>query len=180
MADSDDHFFQSYFGDVVQDDSLRTLALGLGLVEASSVGPTPESSPSKPSLKRPRSPQLLPPSPKKPSLEHLSSLSILIEPISDLDIDPGSSSSSRSDTGLRRFALRVCEKLVESKVSTYQRIADEIVSEVAQSDQGKSYHEKNVRRRVYDALNVLRALGAVHKSANTKVIRWIGLPRALV
>lgn len=34
--------------------------------------------------------------------------------------------------------------------------------------------EKNIRRRVYDALNVLMAMGIITK--DKKVIRWKGLP----
>lgn len=35
--------------------------------------------------------------------------------------------------------------------------------------------EKNIRRRVYDALNVLEACGAISKSAKT--ISWVDWPK---
>jgi len=38
----------------------------------------------------------------------------------------------------------------------------------------KAYDEKNIRRRVYDALNVLMAMGIISK--DKKEITWIGLP----
>ena len=38
----------------------------------------------------------------------------------------------------------------------------------------QSYDEKNIRRRVYDALNVLLAMDMIAK--DKKEIRWIGLP----
>jgi hypothetical protein len=37
-----------------------------------------------------------------------------------------------------------------------------------------AYDQKNVRRRVYDALNVLMAMNIIHKE--NKEIKWIGLP----
>lgn len=36
--------------------------------------------------------------------------------------------------------------------------------------------QKNIRRRVYDALNVLMAMGIIAKER--KEIRWLGLPNA--
>lgn len=41
-----------------------------------------------------------------------------------------------------------------------------------QSDQ--SFDQKNIRRRVYDALNVLMAMNIISKEK--KEIKWIGLP----
>lgn len=38
----------------------------------------------------------------------------------------------------------------------------------------QSYDQKNIRRRVYDALNVLMAMNIISKEK--KEIRWIGLP----
>lgn len=38
----------------------------------------------------------------------------------------------------------------------------------------KAYDQKNIRRRVYDALNVLMAMNIISKEK--KEIRWIGLP----
>uniref|UniRef100_A0A2I3HD89 Transcription factor n=1 Tax=Nomascus leucogenys TaxID=61853 RepID=A0A2I3HD89_NOMLE len=39
---------------------------------------------------------------------------------------------------------------------------------------GKAYDQKNIRRRVYDALNVLMAMNIISKEK--KEIKWIGLP----
>ena len=36
------------------------------------------------------------------------------------------------------------------------------------------YDQKNIRRRVYDALNVLMAMDIIRK--DKKEIRWVGLP----
>ena len=39
---------------------------------------------------------------------------------------------------------------------------------------GQQFDQKNIRRRVYDALNVLMAMNIISKEK--KEIRWIGLP----
>lgn len=38
----------------------------------------------------------------------------------------------------------------------------------------QAYDQKNIRRRVYDALNVLMAMNIISKEK--KEIKWIGLP----
>jgi len=43
---------------------------------------------------------------------------------------------------------------------------------------GQLYDEKNIRRRVYDALNVLMAIGVITKEKKT--ITWVGLPVGVV
>ena len=43
-----------------------------------------------------------------------------------------------------------------------------------QQDKETAYEEKNIRRRVYDALNVLLALNIISKERKT--IRWVGVP----
>ncbi|XP_010495054.1 PREDICTED: transcription factor-like protein DPB [Camelina sativa] len=63
----------------------------------------------------------------------------------------------------------------------YFQVADELVAEFAlPNDDGTSpdqqqYDEKNIRRRVYDALNVLMAMDIISK--DKKEIQWRGLPR---
>ncbi|XP_039069054.1 transcription factor-like protein DPB isoform X4 [Hibiscus syriacus] len=70
----------------------------------------------------------------------------------------------KSGRGLRQFSMK-----------------DELVAEfsdpgssVASPDQ-QQYDEKNIRRRVYDALNVLMAMDIISK--DKKEIQWKGLPR---
>ncbi|XVE76353.1 hypothetical protein DITRI_Ditri12bG0165300 [Diplodiscus trichospermus] len=80
--------------------------------------------------------------------------------------------------GLRQFSVMVC-KMLESKGSTtYAEVADEIMEEFTATQTNPAgsldeFHEKNVRRRVYDVLNVLMALDIVTKEK--KEIRWNGL-----
>ncbi|XP_015089310.1 transcription factor-like protein DPB isoform X1 [Solanum pennellii] len=87
----------------------------------------------------------------------------------------------KSGRGLRQFSMKVCEKVESKGRTTYNEVADELVAEfsdatnsVAGSDQ-KQYDEKNIRRRVYDALNVLMAMDIISK--DKKEIQWKGLPR---
>ena len=114
-------------------------------------------------------------------------------------------SAPRQQKGLRHFSLKVCEKVEQQGVTTYNNVADELVADLAnepldddddEADEAGghakkkrvtyagddettrrkrvAYDEKNVRRRVYDALNVLTAMGIIVKEK--KRITWIGLP----
>ena len=99
--------------------------------------------------------------------------------------------------GLRQFSLRVCrqvevsfESLTEllflinsecsfdcqaKSITTYNQVADELVNEFKKEDLSSgnvSCDEKNIRRRAYDALNVLTAMEIISK--DKKHIRWNG------
>jgi transcription factor Dp len=73
--------------------------------------------------------------------------------------------------------MKVCEKVKEKGKTTYNEVADELVAEetggISALDPG-AYDQKNIRRRVYDALNVLMAMNIISKEK--KEIRWHGLP----
>eukprot|EP01117_Protostelium_nocturnum_P008646 TRINITY_DN3102_c0_g1_i2.p1 TRINITY_DN3102_c0_g1~~TRINITY_DN3102_c0_g1_i2.p1 ORF type:complete len:365 (+),score=128.59 TRINITY_DN3102_c0_g1_i2:165-1259(+) len=75
--------------------------------------------------------------------------------------------------GLRHFSLKVCEKVEQKKTTTYNEVADELVIDLQKEKEGP-VDEKNIRRRVYDALNVLMAMNIIAK--DKKEIRWIGSP----
>ncbi|KAI7840071.1 hypothetical protein COHA_006201 [Chlorella ohadii] len=84
-------------------------------------------------------------------------------------------------SALRHFSLKVCEK-VESKIDTsYEEVANELIAdiaaEVAAGTAEAATDEKNIRRRCYDALNVLEAIGMITKTK--KSIRWKGWPTGL-
>ncbi|KAH1267658.1 Transcription factor-like protein DPB [Glycine max] len=66
----------------------------------------------------------------------------------------------KSGRGLRQFSMKVCEKVESKGRTTYNE---------------QQYDEKNIRRRVYDALNVLMAMDIISK--DKKEIQWKGLPR---
>eukprot|EP00824_Muranothrix_gubernata_P005334 TRINITY_DN1686_c0_g3_i2.p1 TRINITY_DN1686_c0_g3~~TRINITY_DN1686_c0_g3_i2.p1 ORF type:complete len:508 (-),score=77.21 TRINITY_DN1686_c0_g3_i2:58-1581(-) len=76
--------------------------------------------------------------------------------------------------GLRSLSLRVCEKVERKRCTTYNEVADELVAEFAREQVGSSPVDQNIRRRVYDALNVLMAMGIIQKER--KDIHWRGLP----
>ncbi|KAL9399084.1 hypothetical protein Peur_008045 [Populus x canadensis] len=89
--------------------------------------------------------------------------------------------ADKSGRGLRQFSIKVCEKVESKGTTTYNEVADELVAEFADPSNSVStpdqqqYDEKNIRRRVYDALNVLMALDIISK--DKKEIQWKGLPR---
>ncbi|KAI8427799.1 hypothetical protein MSG28_002202 [Choristoneura fumiferana] len=80
--------------------------------------------------------------------------------------------------GLRHFSMKVCEKVRTKGFTSYNEVADELVLEFAAGMHGSAdsqqYDQKNIRRRVYDALNVLMAMNIISKEK--KEIRWLGLP----
>ena len=82
--------------------------------------------------------------------------------------------------GLRHFSMMVCKKVEEKGTTTYNEVADELVNQVLEDrrreDPNGKYDEKNIRRRVYDALNVLMAMDIITK--DKKAITWKGLPTA--
>lgn len=81
--------------------------------------------------------------------------------------------ASRKDRGLKQFSIMVCEKLQHHRISTYQQIADDLIQDL--QEEGHASAAKNIRRRVYDALNVLLAVGVISKVPDKKVILWNGL-----
>jgi transcription factor Dp-1 len=110
----------------------------------------------------------------------------------------------KASKGLRHFSMEVCKKVEEKGATTYNEVADELVKEYMEKQKacessddddeepiitgGKApkkkpakkkkkttgYDEKNIRRRVYDALNVLMAMDIIGREK--KEIRWKGLP----
>ena len=89
------------------------------------------------------------------------------------------SATGKASKGLRHFSSKVCQKVKAKQKTTYNEVADELVREFASNFAStgldeQSYDEKNIRRRVYDALNVLMAMDIITKEK--KEIRWKGLP----
>ncbi|KAL8187822.1 UNVERIFIED_CONTAM: Transcription factor Dp-2 [Gekko kuhli] len=89
-----------------------------------------------------------------------------------------SKKGDKNGKGLRHFSMKVCEKVQRKGTTSYNEVADELVSELTNCNShlatGSVYDQKNIRRRVYDALNVLMAMNIISKEK--KEIRWIGLP----
>uniref|UniRef100_A0A914N9B3 Transcription factor Dp-1 n=1 Tax=Meloidogyne incognita TaxID=6306 RepID=A0A914N9B3_MELIC len=88
--------------------------------------------------------------------------------------------STDKTRGLRHFAHKVCEKVKNKGQTNYNEVADELVTEyfdnsvMPQDPEKYQYDVRNIRRRVYDALNVLMAMNIIEKEK--KEIRWVGLP----
>lgn len=91
-------------------------------------------------------------------------------------VQPRRRKTDKVGKGLRHFSMKVCEKVEEKGVTTYNEVADELVQEEIEGQpiDPMNYDQKNIRRRVYDALNVLMAMNIISKEK--KEIRWIGLP----
>merc|ERR1711976_187533 len=100
---------------------------------------------------------------------------------SDIDFDAFSDvkrrKTEKGGKGLRHFSMKVCEKVQAKGSTSYNEVADELVNELTDprctSPTDQQYDQKNIRRRVYDALNVLMAMNIISKEK--KEIRWLGL-----
>jgi len=86
----------------------------------------------------------------------------------------------RAQKGLRQFSIKVSRKVKTKGSTSYNQVADELVEEFlsdparkAMSEFDQAYDDKNIRRRVYDALNVLEAIGIIRKGEK-KQIHWSG------
>ncbi|XP_077516381.1 transcription factor Dp isoform X2 [Amblyomma americanum] len=97
----------------------------------------------------------------------------------------GGGGGDKGSKGLRHFSMKVCEKVQRKGTTSYNEVADELVAEFAAPEVAglrgagagpadQAYDQKNIRRRVYDALNVLMAMNIISKEK--KEIRWLGLP----
>jgi hypothetical protein len=81
--------------------------------------------------------------------------------------------------GLRHFSLKVCRKVEAKGTTTYADVADELAAEFELKSESAgvevSYRDlRNIRRRVFDSLNVLLAINIITK--DKKAISWVGLP----
>ncbi|KAL0246489.1 hypothetical protein GEMRC1_007701 [Eukaryota sp. GEM-RC1] len=79
-----------------------------------------------------------------------------------------SKSTKSSKGGLKEFARAVAERVFARQSTSYSEVADDLVKH----NHDKSLSESNLRRRVYDALNVLRALDIIE--TENRSIRWKG------
>ncbi|KAI8339946.1 E2F/DP family winged-helix DNA-binding domain-containing protein [Chlamydoabsidia padenii] len=80
--------------------------------------------------------------------------------------------NERGTKGLRHFSKKVCDKVKEHGVTTYDQVVHELTSDL--SSAFCPFDQKNIRRRVYDALNVLMAMNIIAK--DKKEIKWLGIP----
>lgn len=71
--------------------------------------------------------------------------------------------------GLKEISKRVMDIIKQSGQTTYKAISDQIVNEINQKD---SKDEKNIRRRIYDSLNVMKSMKLFHRDKSSKTIMW--------
>jgi hypothetical protein len=66
---------------------------------------------------------------------------------------------------------------MQKQITTYNQLADDIVADFMSNPDSveEGMDQKNIRRRVYDALNVLVAMNIIAK--DKKEYKWIGLVR---
>jgi len=86
----------------------------------------------------------------------------------DKDDTFGGDSKNRSSRGLRVLSLKVRDIVSRKKKTSYKEVADALLQDLSQKLKGKSQaeiskEEQNVKRRVYDALNVLIAADILRK-----------------
>jgi hypothetical protein len=94
----------------------------------------------------------------------------------------------KDQSSLRFISSQVCQIVEAKQTTTYNEVANELVIEAMSlfhskaevTDKKKKDHEKNIRRRVYDALNVLLATDIISKTKEKgdkeKTIHWKGYP----
>lgn len=90
----------------------------------------------------------------------------------------GTPSQMRNRCKLGVFSHRVCEKVSAIKVASYHEMTEHLINMELGDGPGRSKNPeaKNIRRRVYDVLNVLLAIGVVRRSVGVgKNLIWAGL-----
>lgn len=85
-------------------------------------------------------------------------------------LDNKADDDSTRSNGLKRLSYQIKALMEQIRPRPYQEIADEILAGVPLITRNKEREERNVRRRVYDALNVMIASGVIKK--NNKYIFW--------
>ena len=71
--------------------------------------------------------------------------------------------------GLKEISKRVMDIIKQSGQTTYKAISDQIVNEINEKNEKD---EKNIRRRIYDSLNVMKSMKLFNRDKNSKTIMW--------
>jgi hypothetical protein len=77
--------------------------------------------------------------------------------------------SRNTSYGLKEISKNVLKIVKKCKLTTYKEISDMIISDI-NADLNGSKDEKNIRRRIYDSLNVMKAMNIFKKEKNLKNI----------
>ncbi|KAF9976662.1 hypothetical protein BGZ73_008059 [Actinomortierella ambigua] len=97
--------------------------------------------------------------------------------------------NGQTGRGLRHYSQRVCEYVREKGITTYIKLVNELAGQGGDSEDApptaaqEGNGQENIRRRVYDALNVLEAMGIIKMDKNEmekKEIQWIGIAESMV
>ena len=85
-----------------------------------------------------------------------------------------SQNSRNTSFGLKEISKRVMEIIKQSGQTTYKAISDQIVNEIKinEDNSKEKKDEKNIRRRIYDSLNVMKSMNLFHRDKNSKTIMW--------
>jgi hypothetical protein len=81
--------------------------------------------------------------------------------------------SRNTSFGLKEISNNVKRIVKGLKRTTYKEISDIIINEINES-MTNCKDEKNIRRRIYDSLNVMKAMKLFKKDKNEKFILWNG------
>ena len=84
--------------------------------------------------------------------------------------------SSRGNKGLKKLSVAVKTLIVTHGAMTYKDVADRLISKMEDTEAEKE--EKNIRRRVYDALNVLIAAEVLVKEGKEVRLKPVSRVRA--
>lgn len=85
--------------------------------------------------------------------------------------------------GLKLMTLTICDAIQGHGSTTYAQLAQDLAlvlgiplsaSSELKNDPNMAILEKNIRRRVYDCLNVLIATGIIEKTDGGRYLKWIG------
>lgn len=129
------------------------------------------------------------PVPIKPKPQSQQQKDIMDNPYATINnfSDKDNNKQLRDQTSLRYISKRVSSIVERKQTTNYNEVANELVDEITPlldvrdlTERERANHEKNVRRRVYDALNVLLATGIISKTKDKdnkdKVIQWKAFP----
>lgn len=82
----------------------------------------------------------------------------------------------RISRSLKSLSWHVKDLICTRLHTSYKEVADELIEKLGLNDNpAMAREERNVRRRVYDAINVLVAIKVIKKKG--KSVNWIGFPR---
>ena len=71
--------------------------------------------------------------------------------------------------GLKEISKKVMDIIKQNGKTTYKAISDQIVNDIQEKNEKD---EKNIRRRIYDSLNVMKSMKLFNRDKDSKTIMW--------